>query len=94
MLMSSYVSRGSVRARDLRSNIKELGFEQGVVATLEAMLEEHVQDRLNLREMAEMLDRCTDILTTMTQVGDEIRKQLIEMKRINDQEDSIDHGNS
>ena len=92
MPMSPYVKRGPVRARDLRSNIQELGFEQGVVATLEALLDEHTQDRQDMREMAQLLDQCIDHVAQMVNVGTEMQKRMDDLKRIRDQGDAVDHG--
>lgn len=93
MPMQPYVRRGPVRARDLRANIQELGFENGVVTTLEAMIDEHVQDRQSMRDMAQLLDQCIDQVTNMISVGGEMQKKMIELKRARDQGDAIDHGN-
>ena len=70
-----------VRARDLRSNIKELGFEQGVVATLETMLEEHSHMKQLVRDMAGLLDRCIDEVVKMTQVGESMKDRVEQLKR-------------
>lgn len=93
MPMQPYVKRGPVRARDLRANIKELGFENGVITTLEAMIDEHTQDRQSMREMAQLLDQCIDQVTNMINVGGEMQKKMIELKRERDQGDAVDHGN-
>lgn len=93
MPMSPYVKRGPVRARDLRSNIKELGFEEGVVATLEAMLDEYAQDRQNLRDMAQLLDKCIDEVSKMLSIGSQMQHEMQRIKRERDQGDAIDHGN-
>lgn len=88
-----YVARGPVRARDLRANIKELGFEQGVVTTLELMLDEHAQDRQHIREMASLLDRCIDEVTKMIGVGEAMKKNMEQIKRDRDRGDEIEHTN-
>ena len=58
-----------IRARDLRQNIKEMGFEQGVVHTLEAALEEFSVMRQNMRSLAEMMDMCVKQTETMIKIG-------------------------
>jgi len=83
--------KGPVRARDLRANIAEHGFENGVVYTLEQLLDEHTQDRQHLREMASLLNQCMDHLNKMMAVGTSITQELDRMKRERDQGDDIDH---
>ena len=77
---------GPVRARDLRANINELGYEVGVVTTLEAMLEEYSETRQNLREMAELLNECIDRVNDMVSVGTEMKQRIEEMKRVQEQD--------
>jgi hypothetical protein len=79
-----------VRARDLRANIKEWGFEQGVIITLERMLDEHVQDRQNIRELVSLVDKCIDEVAKMGMIGDKIREELVVLRRQRDQGDVID----
>ena len=86
--------RGPIRARDLRTNIKEFGTQEGIVVTLEQMLDEHVQDREHIRELAAMVDRLMDRFTDMIQTGSELANQLQDLKRRIQQGDAIDHGNS
>lgn len=86
------IMRGPVRARDLRANIKEYGSQEGIIMTLEQLLDEHVQDRENIRELAALLDRNNEILLQVTQAGGEMVKALDEFKRKQAQGDQIDHG--
>lgn len=89
--MPPQIRTGPVRARDLRANIKELGFESGVVATLELMLDEHAQDRQHIREMVEIVEQCTNIVNSMMQVGTSITQEMDQLKRERNQGDEIDH---
>ena len=77
---------GPVRASDLRSAIKEMGFEPAVVYILELLLDEHTQDRQHLREMASMLDQCIDKVMQMVTVGTSITQQMDQLKRDRQQE--------
>lgn len=86
------IMRGPVRARDLRANMKEYGSQEGIVMTLEQLLDEHVQDRENIRELAALLDRNNEILLQVTQAGGEMVKALEEFKRKQAMGDQIDHG--
>ena len=87
------IIRGPVRARDLRANMKELGDKEGMAATIEQLLDEHVQDRENMRELAAMVDRLMDRFTEMVQVNSELDSQVRDMKRRMQAGDAIDHGN-
>lgn len=78
--------KAPVRARDLRANIKEHGYEIGVVTTIEAMLEEYSETRQNLREMAELLNECIDRVNDMVSVGTEMKQRIEEMKRVREQD--------
>ena len=82
---------GPVRARDLRANIKEHGFETGMVMTLELLLDEHTQDRQTMREMASMLERVVDHMDRLMAVGSSITQELDRMKRDRQAGDEIDH---
>ncbi len=72
---------GPVRARDLRANIKELGFERGVARTLGLMLEEHSHMRYQLHQMAQLLDSCIDQVSNMVSVGKTMTEKMNELKR-------------
>jgi len=69
----------------LRSNIRELGYEQGVVATIEAFLDEFAQYRQDQRQMVELLDECVNLVQKMMHVGDGITRQIDELKRVQEQ---------
>lgn len=82
--------KGPVRARDLRTNIAELGFEKGVVATLEHALEEQASMRQSLRDCASLLDQCITEVSKMVSVGGQLRNELAEHRRLRDQGIDID----
>jgi len=82
--------RGPVRARDLRASIKELGFEQATVTTLEYLLEERAEYRQHMREMAEMLNKCIDAVGVMQEVGNSVTQKLEQLKRDMDRGEHLD----
>ena len=82
---------GPVRARDLRSAIKEMGFEPAVVYILELLLDEHTQDRQHMRELASLVDQCIDQVTKMVGVGSSITQQIDQIKRDRDRGEEIDN---
>lgn len=79
----------ALRARDLRSNILSMGFEKGVVHTVELMIEESIGYRQNLVQMAELQSQMLDKLADMVDVSGHMRQRLDEMKRREEQYDSV-----
>jgi len=71
----------TVRARDLRVNIKEMGFENGVVHTLELLLDEYAETRQHLQQAVEMLARCVDTIEKLTHAGNGMRRLIEQMER-------------
>ena len=91
--MSDRVIRGGpVRARDLRSAVAELGFEMGVVTTLERLLDEYATHRQQLRELTQLVDRCIDEVSKMVSVGSSMREQIDRLKRERDLSEDITDG--
>ena len=76
-----------IRARDLRSNVKEMGFEKGVMHTLELALTQQVEMQQHMRELTDMVARCVDTITTLSQAGEGMIRALEEMKRVHQQGD-------
>ena len=79
-----------VRARDLRANIAELGFEKGVVHTLELFLEEFAGHRQHMRELTELVAQCVDEVEKLIHVGVSLRLKVEQIKR--DHEQGNEHG--
>jgi hypothetical protein len=65
-----------VRARDLRANIKELGFEAGIITTLEALLDEFASLRQSMVQMATLQNQLIDVHARFSQalsgIGDKV----------------------
>jgi hypothetical protein len=70
-----------IRARDLQVNIREHGFERGVVVTLNALLDEFAEHRQHMRELTELLVTCVDQVGSMIQAGTLMRDALEQIKR-------------
>lgn len=81
---------GPVRARDLRANVKELGFEQGVMTTLELLLDEYSTHRQHMRELTQLVDKCIDQLGVLLSAAHGLKLQLQELKRTKEQGDEFD----
>ena len=77
-----------IRARDLRANIKDYGFENGVVLTVEAMLEEQGEIRQHLREAVEMLAMFTDRLSDLHLIANGMQNKMDQMKREQDNDNT------
>lgn len=86
------IVRSPVRQRDLNSNIREHGFERGVVMTLDRALEEQAGIRQRLRDLTTMVSQCVSAVETMMQVGSVMTRKLDELKRVNDQFDNTPGG--
>lgn len=80
--------KGPVRARDLRANIKDYGFEQGVVVTFEAFLDEFTQYRQHQRDVVEMLELCSKNIERFLDISSGMQEQLDTMRRIMKGDDS------
>jgi hypothetical protein len=71
----------AVRARDLRSNIAEMGFERGVVHTLELALEDLSALRANLRDAAETMQLMADNLEQFLKIGQGLSNKIEALRR-------------
>lgn len=79
-----------IRARDVRFNIKEMGFENGVVVSLERMLDEFAETRQHMRELTELVAQCVDEVEKLIHVGVSLRLKVEQIKR--DHEQGNEHG--
>ena len=79
------------RARDLRTNIKEMGFERGVVETLERMLDEMAEMRQHTRQLVGLVDACIQEIEKMVTIGGKMHETVQQM--IRDRMNGDEHGN-
>lgn len=77
-----------VRARDLRTNIKDYGFENGIVVTIEQLLDEFAGYRLHMRELTDLCARCIDQIDQFTVLGEGMKAQIETIKRVREQDDN------
>ena len=70
-----------VRARDVRSNVRAYGFEQGIVQTLEQFLDEFAEYRQHQRELVELVNKAIDQLAMHNAIKDGIIREIDRMKR-------------
>jgi hypothetical protein len=73
--------KGPIRARDLRSNIKDYGYEKGVVVTLELLLDEFTETRQHLRDCVQLIDMCIDTVNTLTKINDGMKGKIEQIYR-------------
>lgn len=75
------------RARDVRANIIELGFERGIELSLTLLADEIVGIRQAVKSLAEMQEQMIKVLEQMTTVNGAIANKMNEMKRQENQFD-------
>jgi hypothetical protein len=76
----------SVKARDLRVAVKDMGFEKGMLHTLELTLEELNELKQHQRQLTELVDMCIRQVDMMVQFGDAMKGALEELRRVANQE--------
>lgn len=79
-----------IRARDLRTYVKDMGYERGMMVGLERLLDEHAETRQHLRELTELVARCVDEVEKLVHVGDTMRLKIEQMRR--DHQQGNEHG--
>jgi hypothetical protein len=69
-----------------------MGFEKGVVHTLELFLDEFTQYRLHQREIVTLLDQCIEQTSKMVAVGGQMHESIAAIKRAMKQGDELAEG--
>jgi hypothetical protein len=78
-----------VRARDLRENIKDMGYERGVVRTLELLLDEFAAYRQYLQRLADIQNSCIDQIAQLANVGSGLAEHIKAMRRSEEQYEQV-----
>jgi len=78
----------SIKARDVRVNIAEVGFERGVVHSLEAAIEEINALRGNLRDAAELMQVMSDNLEGFLKISKGMQSKLSALERNTKEDDN------
>jgi len=73
------------RARDVRANVKELGWEKGLEMSLTLMADEMIGIRQTLTELTAMQEKFIDLIGDMGIVTGALATKLHDMSRIEDQ---------
>ena len=79
----------TVRARDLRENIKEMGFDRGVVHTLELLLDECAAHRQYLQQLAKIQSDMADRLLELANVGGDLVTRIEAIRRSEEQYEQL-----
>jgi hypothetical protein len=79
-----------INARDVRTYIQELGFEKGVVQSLERLLDELVEWRQNMRQLTDLTSRCIDEVEKLIAVGDSMKRTIEQIRRDRQQHEDSD----
>jgi hypothetical protein len=61
--------------------LKNMGFEKGVVHTLELVLEQQMELQQNMRTVAELADRCIDELGKLIAIGGQMKQTVDQLRR-------------
>lgn len=69
------------RARDVRANIKEMGFEKGTELSLTIMADEMTGMRQVITELTSTVQQCINLLSIMTQVNGAMATKINNMSR-------------
>jgi len=92
MPQSPIIRGGPVRARELRENIRTMGFEPGTIHTLERLLDEWASTRNQLRDMVQIIDQQGNMIAQFLQIGEGMKEQIERLKRTRDMTDEVNHG--
>ena len=71
----------SIKARDVRVNIAEVGFERGVVHSLEAAIEEINALRGNMRDAAEVISNMVDQMDRFLNISSTLQNKIHALER-------------
>lgn len=83
------IQRQAFRARDVRANIKELGFEKGIELSLTLLADEMAGMRQQTKEMFDLQSMLIDRFSEITLITGAMAQKVNEMKRQEDQFDSV-----
>lgn len=79
-----YIRGGPIRARELRENIAEMGFERGVVHTLERFMDEYAEHRQRMRQLVELMDSCVNQIGMFMRISEGMQQRIDAMRRERD----------
>jgi hypothetical protein len=70
-----------IKASDLQTNIKEHGYERGVVITLNLALEELSAMRVLMRQLTELQSQLVDRVGEFMQIGAGLQREIDTLRR-------------
>ena len=71
----------SIKARDLRANVAELGFERGMTVSLELALEDLSELRMHMQQLTELQVQCMDLIDKFMTISDGMKQSIDVMRR-------------
>lgn len=74
-----------MKTREIRDRIKSMGFERGAVYCLEAINEELLQTRRDIRELAQHFDKMVDSMGGMMVVAERM-KDVIDRAKLSEED--------
>jgi len=70
-----------IRARDLRRNIKELGYEKGMQTSFELLLEEMVANRQLMAECTNAVVAMANAIEGLTNIAEGMKERIESLRR-------------
>lgn len=74
-----------MKTREIRDRVKSMGFERGAVYCLEAINEELLQTRRDIRELATYFDKLVDSMNGITTVAERM-KDVIDKAKLSEED--------
>lgn len=70
-----------MKTREIRDRVKSMGFERGAVYVLEALNEELLQTRRDIRELAHHFDKLVDSMNGVMTVAGRMKETIEKFER-------------
>lgn len=70
----------ALKAKDVREYVHTLGFERGIVRSLEGLIEEHAQTRRDLQELGSIMSGMADQLQVAVNVYTDVQQAVEKLK--------------
>lgn len=79
-----------IRAREIEEQLRNRGFERGVLYVLQVLAEQQIALQNSQRDQADMLNKMTDIQIGLVTVGEQMKNHLQQVDRMMNEEDGLD----
>ena len=78
-----------MRARDVKDKLKEMGFERGTAHILQVICERQSAFDQEMKAMQQMLNKMSDIMLSLTVVGEQMKKETENMRQTYRERDDL-----